>query len=335
MVDSGLSSASPTYSVVVPVFNEEECLPELGCRLQAILDILDGSSEVILVDDGSRDGSHHAMMQLAASDPRFKVIRLSRNFGHQFAVTAGTDFARGDAVIVMDADLQDPPELIPKLIERWREGFEVVYAVREKREGESWLKTKTASLFYWILRKTAPIDMPSAAGDFRLVDRKALDVFATMREQTRYVRGMIAWIGFRQTGVPYVRSARAAGRTKYTPAKMLRLAADALVSFSEVPLLAVLRLGLVVAVVSILYGAATVALKLFGVFLIPGWASLVAVVTFIGGIQLVVLGAIGVYLARVFQEVKDRPLYIIRDAHGFEHRSEEMTPGLERSRAEP
>ena len=334
-VDSQFSSASPTYSVVIPVFNEEECLGELGTRLQAILDVLDGSSEVIFVDDGSRDGSHQAMMQLAASDPRFKVIRLSRNFGHQFAVTAGTDFARGDAVIVMDADLQDPPELIPKLIERWREGFEVVYAVREKREGESWLKKETASLFYWILRKTAPVEMPPAAGDFRLVDRKALDVFATMREQTRYVRGMIAWIGFRQTGVPYVRSPRSAGRTKYTPSKMLRLAADALVSFSEVPLLAVLRLGLVVAVFSMLYGAASVALKLFGVFLIPGWASIVAVVTFIGGIQLVVLGAIGVYLARVFQEVKDRPLYIIRDAHGFEHLPQELTPGLERSRAEP
>jgi len=334
-VESRRRSASPIYSVIVPVFNEEECLPELGRRLQATLDLLDGSSEVILVDDGSCDGSHDVMRQLAASDPRFKVIRLSRNFGHEFAITAGTDFARGDAVVVMDADLQDPPELIPQLVERWREGFEVVYAVREKREGESWLKKNTASLFYWILRKTAPVEMPSSAGDFRLVDRKVLDVFGTMREQTRYVRGMIAWTGFRQTGVPYVRPARAAGQTKYTLSKMLRLAEDALVSFSEVPLLAVLRLGLVVAVGSMLYGVTSIALKLAGAFVVPGWASIVAVVTFIGGVQLVVLGAIGAYLARVFQEVKDRPLYVVRDSHGFEPPAEpQPTSAFEASREE-
>jgi dolichol-phosphate mannosyltransferase len=335
-LDGAGESAWPTYSIVVPVLDEEESLPELGRRLRATLDVLDGPTEVILVDDGSRDRSHALMLELATLDPRFKVVRLSRNFGHEFAITAGTDLARGEAVIVMDADLQDPPELIPQLIERWREGFEVVYAVRERREGESWLKKKTASLFYWVLRKTAPVEMPPSAGDFRLVDRKAADVFAAMREQTRYVRGMIAWIGFRQTGVAYARPARFAGHTKYPFSKMLRLAADALLSFSDVPLLAVLRLGLFVAAASMLYGVTSIALKLGGAFVVPGWASIVAVVTFVGGIQLVVLGAIGVYVARVFQEVKNRPLYVIRDVHGFEQPPSERQPtsALEPSRAD-
>jgi polyisoprenyl-phosphate glycosyltransferase len=325
---------SPTYSIVIPVFDEEDVLPELGRRLQAVLDTLDGVSEVILVDDGSHDRSHQRMMDLALTDPRFKLIRLARNFGHQFAITAGTDVARGDAVIVMDADLQDPPEVIPELIERWREGFEVVYAVRREREGESWLKKKTASLFYWILKKSAPVEIPAAAGDFRLLDRKALDVFATMREQTRYVRGMVAWIGFRQAGVPYTRDARSAGRTKYTLPKMVRLATDAILSFSEIPLLAVLRLGLIVAVGSMLYGATSIGLKLGGAFVVPGWASIVAVFTFVAGIQLIVLGAIGAYVARVFQEVKGRPLYVVRDSHGFEPSSESSTPPSLHTRAD-
>jgi dolichol-phosphate mannosyltransferase len=313
-----LPPTPPTYSIVIPVFDEEDVIPELGRRLTAVLDGLDGSSEIIFVDDGSSDGSCERMMELVMSDPRFRLIRLARNFGHQFAITAGTDFASGDAVIVMDADLQDPPELIPQLIERWREGFEVVYAVRRERQGESWTKKTTAALFYRILRRTAPLEMPAAAGDFRLLDRRAVDVFATMREKTRYVRGMVAWIGFRQTGVPYTRDARFAGRTKYTLPRMIRLASDALLSFSEVPLLAALKLGLFVAVASLIYGATSIGLKLGGAFVVPGWASIIAVVCFVGGIQLIVLGAIGAYVARVFQEVKGRPLYVVRDAYGFE-----------------
>jgi glycosyltransferase involved in cell wall biosynthesis len=311
-------AAHPTYSVVIPICNEEEALPTLARRLKAVLDDLPGSAEVILVDDGSSDKSHDRMVELAAADRRFKVLRLTRNFGHQFAITAGTDLAAGDAIIVMDADLQHPPELIPELIARWREGFEVVYGVMERREGESWLKDRTASLFYGLLRRMAPVEMPAAAGDFRLVDRKALDVFRQMRESTRYVRGMFAWIGFRQIGVPFTSSPRVAGHTKYTLAKMLKLGSDAILSFSEAPLIAVLRVGLVVAVASILFGIATIVSKLAGVFTVPGYVSIVVIVSFASGIQLIVLGAIGAYVARVFEEVKRRPLYVVRDTYNLD-----------------
>lgn len=314
-------AAHPTYSVVIPICNEEEALPTLARRLKAVLDELSGSAEVILVDDGSSDKSHDRMVELATADRRFKVLRLTRNFGHQFAITAGTDLAVGDAIIVMDADLQHPPELIPELIARWQEGYEVVYGVMERREGESWLKDRTASLFYGLLRRMAPVEMPVAAGDFRLVDRKALDVFRQMRENTRYVRGMFAWIGFRQAGVPFTSPPRIAGHTKYTFAKMLKLGSDALLSFSEAPLIAVLRIGVVVAVASILFGIATIASKFAGVFTLPGYVSIVAVVSFVGGIQLVVLGAIGAYVARVFEEVKRRPLYVVRDTYSLDEAS--------------
>jgi polyisoprenyl-phosphate glycosyltransferase len=311
-------TSHPTYSVVIPICNEEEALPRLGRRLKAVLDVLPGSAEVILVDDGSRDESYDRMVELAAADRRFKVVRLTRNFGHQFAITAGTDVATGDAIIVMDADLQHPPELIPELIARWQEGYEVVYGVMERREGESWLKERTASLFYRLLRRMAPVEMPAAAGDFRLVDRKALEVFRQMRESTRYVRGMFAWIGFRQIGVPFSSPPRIAGRTKYTLAKMLKLGTDAILSFSEAPLIAVLRLGLVVAAASMLFGIATIVSKFAGVYTVPGYVSIVAIVSFVGGIQLVVMGAIGAYVARVFEEVKRRPLYVVRDTYNLE-----------------
>jgi polyisoprenyl-phosphate glycosyltransferase len=335
IVENEASPGRRTYSIVIPLFNEEETLPELGRRVQATLDELDGSSEVILIDDGSGDRTFEECLRLASCDQRFKTIRLSRNFGHEYAITAGTDAARGDAVIVMDGDLQDPPELIPQLVERWRAGFEVVYAVRQVREGESWLKRKTASLFYAILKKTSPVEMPAAAGDFRLVDRKALAAFLSMREQARYVRGMIAWVGFRQAAVPYVRPARFAGRTKYTIPKMLKLAVDAVLSFSELPLLAVLRLGLVVAIGSLFYGIANVALKLLGAGFVHGWASVIAIVTFVSGVQLVVLAAIGTYVARTFQEVKRRPLYVVREAYGFDDsQRERITPFAQFRRGE-
>jgi dolichol-phosphate mannosyltransferase len=304
--------------VVIPICNEEEALPILARRLKTVLSDLPGSAEIILVDDGSSDKSHDRMLELAVADRRFKVLRLTRNFGHQFAITAGTDLAAGDAVIVMDADLQHPPELIPELVARWQEGFEVVYGVMERREGESWLKDRTASLFYGLLRRMAPVDMPAAAGDFRLIDRKALDVFREMRENTRYVRGMFAWIGFRQIGVPYTSPPRVAGHTKYTLGKMLKLGSDAVLSFSEAPLVAALRVGLVVAVASILFGIATIVSKFAGVFTVPGYVSIVAIVSFASGIQLLVLGAIGAYVARVFEEVKRRPLYVVRDTYNLE-----------------
>ncbi|MBO0838644.1 MAG: glycosyltransferase family 2 protein, partial [Actinobacteria bacterium] len=220
------------YSIVIPIYNEQESLPALVDRLRPVMDKLDGPAEVVLVDDGSRDCSYPLMIEVNRRDPRFKIVQLSRNFGHQIAITAGMDAASGEAVVVMDADLQDPPEVILQLAERWQEGYEVVYAVREQREGESLFKRKTATMFYGMQRRFAEVDQPAEVGDFRLIDRKALDAFLQMRERNRYVRGMFSWIGYRQTAVPYRRASREAGESKYPLRKMLRLALDGFIGFS-------------------------------------------------------------------------------------------------------
>jgi len=308
----------PEYSVVVPVFDEEDALPELLRRLKAVADGLDGTVEVILVDDGSRDRSHDVMMEARRMDPRIKVIRLSRNFGHQIAITAGLDRAVGRAVVVMDADLQDPPELIPEMARQWRDGFDVVYAVRRERGADPVLKRWTASLFYGVLRRLTELELPINAGDYRLVDRKALDAFKQMRERNRYVRGMFRWVGFRQTGVEYAREERYAGHTKYPFGKMMRLAIDAIVSFSDAPLRVALNLGFVLAALSILLGGAAIALKLAGVYTVPGWTSIIVTIAFLGGVQLLVLGVIGEYIARIQDEVRQRPLYVTRELHGID-----------------
>src|SRR5437667_3293538 len=236
----------PRYSFVVPIFNEEETLPELERRLAGVLEGLDGDSEVILVDDGSVDRTAELAIDLNRRDPRFKVLRFTRNFGHQMAITAGLDHARGDAVIVMDGDLQDPPEVAPDLIARWREGYEDVYAVREDRRVEPFFRRAAIGLFYRILRRLSDVDIPPDAGDFRLVDRRALDQFRHMRENNRYVRGLFAWIGFRQVGVPYRRDARYAGETKYPLRKLVKLGADGILGFSNVPLRLTMALGFLV-----------------------------------------------------------------------------------------
>ena len=307
----------PRYSFVIPVYNEQETLHELYGRLSAVLDKLDGESEVIFVDDGSADDSHRILRELHEADTRFKSIRLARNFGHQVAITAGLDFALGDAVVVMDADLQDPPELVPKLVERWQEGYEVVYAVRERREGDSWFKRFTAAAFYRLLRKLARMDIPVDVGDFRLVDRRALDAFRSLRERHRYVRGMFSWIGFRQTGVPYRRPERFAGDTKYPYRKSLQLAVDGIVSFSHVPLRLALTCGFLVSALSFVVGIAAAVVKLSGAYAVPGWASILVVVSFLGGVQLILTGMMGLYVGRIYDEVKARPLYVIREAHGL------------------
>jgi dolichol-phosphate mannosyltransferase len=304
-------------SVVVPVHDEEESLPELGRRLAAVLDELEVESEVILVDDGSRDASYAQMLALNAHDPRFKVVRLSRNFGHQVAISAGVDLAGGDAVVVMDADLQHPPEVVPEFLARWRDGYEVVYGVMEGRP-ERWFKRTTARLYYRFLRRLSDVDVPSAAGDFRLVDRKAVEAFKAMRERSRYVRGMFSWIGFRQIGVPYTCPPRHAGRTKYTLPRMLGLATDGILSFSTLPLRVFLNVGFLVAFASLLFGVATLVSKFAGVYVVPGWVTLVLVTTFIGGVQLVVLGVMGEYIGRIYDEVKRRPLYLVSELHGFD-----------------
>ena len=313
----GVSDQRPAYSIVLPVFNEEETLPELVRRLEDLLGRLDGPAEVILVDDGSSDGSYVLMLSAREADERFKVLRLSRNFGHQIAITAGIDVAAGDAVIVMDADLQDPPEVVLALTERWREGYDVVYGVREERAGDSRFKKATASGFYRVFRRMSDVDVPLDAGDFRLVDRRALEAFKTMRESNRYVRGMFGWIGFRQGEVRFQRDERYAGETKYPLAKMVRFATDGIVSFSSAPLRLALNVGFVVSALAFLLGIVFLVSKLAGLYSVPGLASVAVLVAFLGGIQLLVLGVMGEYIARIHDEVKGRPLYLVRDAHGL------------------
>jgi glycosyltransferase involved in cell wall biosynthesis len=291
---------------------------ELHRRLAGVMENLDGPSEVVFVDDGSTDGSFALLQEMHALDPRIKVVRLSRNFGHQIALTAGLDHALGRAVIIMDADLQDPPEVAIELARRWREGYDVVYAVREERNGESRFKLLTAKLFYRLMGRMSGVPIPVDAGDFRLVDRRAVDAVASMREHSRYLRGMFAWVGYDQTGVPYERSARFAGKTKYPLRKMISFATDGVISFSAVPLRLALALGFVVSLVSTLAGVLGIVLRLTGVYTVPGWASIVVGMSFLGGVQLTVLGVMGAYIARIYEEVKQRPLYLVRDRVGGE-----------------
>jgi polyisoprenyl-phosphate glycosyltransferase len=305
------------YSIVIPIYNEEDSFSALVKRLREVMDQLDGPTEVVLVDDGSADASYRLMQAANAEDPRFKIVQLSRNFGHQIAITAGMDVASGQAVIVMDADLQDPPEVILQMAARWQEGYEIVYAVRERREGETVFKRKTATIFYGIQRRLAEIDQPMEVGDFRLVDRRALDAFLQMRERNRYVRGMFSWVGFRQTAVPYTRASREAGQSKYPLRKMIRLAIDGFVGFSTAPLRLALSVGLVMAVGAVLYGIVVIAMKLAGVAYVPGNASLLVAITFLAGVQLIVIGMVGQYVARIYDEVRARPLYLVREARGF------------------
>lgn len=307
----------PTYSVVIPIHNEQESLRELHRRLVDVLPLLDGDAEVLFIDDGSTDASYPLMLELREADTRFKIVRLSRNFGHQLAITSGLDLARGDAVAIMDGDLQHPPELLPKLAEQWRAGHEVVYGVMTERP-EGLLKRLTARAYYRLLGKLATVEIP-AAGDFRLVDRRVVDAFRAMPERTRFVRGMFAWLGFTQVAVPYAVPSRFAGSSKYTLRKMIRLATDGLVSFSTRPLRLALDLGFVVSALAFLFGIASLISKFAGTFLVPGWLTIVLVTSFVGGIQLMVIGVVGEYVGRIYEEVKARPLYLVRELHGFEH----------------
>lgn len=311
MPPSVAARETPRYSFVVPLFDEELVLPILFHRLGQLMQALDGPAEVILVDDGSRDRSGILAAGKAKDDPRWRYLALSRNFGHQIAITAGMDVARGDAVIVMDADLQDPPEVVHDLVAKWREGYEIVYAQRVSRAGESRLKLWTASLFYRALARLTRVAIPRNVGDFRLVDRKAVDAFKAMPERDRFVRGMFGWMGFRQAAVPYHRLARAAGETKYSLRKMMRLAFDGLVGFSDAPLRLVLWLGLAVSAGALAYGAYVVALSLLDATLVPGWASLAVILSFLSGVNLITTGVVGLYVGRIHNEVKGRPLYVV------------------------
>jgi dolichol-phosphate mannosyltransferase len=302
----------PTFSVIAPVYNELESLPELHRRVRQVMDGIGEPWELIVVDDGSSDGSTEALEQLARRDRHVRPVIFSRNFGHQIAVSAGLDHARGAAVVIIDADLQDPPEVLPDLIARWRQGYQVVYAVRTERAGESWFKKTTASLFYRAIYRITDVRIPLDTGDFRLLDRRVVDNLVRMRERHRFLRGMAAWVGFRQIGVPYKRAARFAGETKYPLRKMFRLALNAITSFSHFPLQIATYLGFLCAVVSALAILIVIGLRLSGNQAFFGQATTLIAVLFLGGIQLISLGLLGEYLGRVYDEVKGRPLYILR-----------------------
>jgi dolichol-phosphate mannosyltransferase len=309
---------TPVYSLVIPIYNEEAVLPMLLRRLDALLDALDAPAEAIFVDDGSRDASPIVLEAKARADRRYRFIKLSRNFGHQIAITTGMERAAGEAVIVMDADLQDPPEVVLDMIGKWKEGYQVVYAERLSREGESRFKRAAADLFYRLLGKLSEVEIPRNVGDFRLVDRKALDAFLAMPERDRFVRGMFAWIGFRQTVAPFHRPPRAAGETKYSPAKMMRLAVDGVVSFSDAPLRVALWAGLATSSLAILYGVWVIAMWAMNANLARGWSSIIVLVAFLGGANMLMTGVMGVYVGRIYAEVKRRPLYIVDRTVGFE-----------------
>jgi len=304
----------PIFSIIAPIYNELDNIPELYPRLREVMDKTGEPWELILVDDGSSDGSTEIIRKLAENDERVRPVIFARNFGHQIAVTAGIDYSRGDAVVIIDADLQDPPEVILDLIEKWREGFEVVYAVREEREGETWFKRTTASLFYRLIFKITDVNIPLDTGDFRLMDKKVVAVMRQMREKHRFLRGMSAWVGFKQVGVKYKRKPRYAGETKYPLNKMIKLALNAITSFSYFPLQLATYIGFIAAGLSVLAIPIVAILRLTTGTVLLGQATTLIIVLFLGGVQLIALGIIGEYIGRIYDEAKGRPLYIVAEA---------------------
>lgn len=305
-------------SVIVPIFNEELVIPELYRRLCQVLEQVEGGYEILFVNDGSRDRSFEILAELATVDPHVRVINLSRNFGHQIAITAGMDHAAGDAVVIIDADLQDPPELIHEMLAKWREGYDVIYAIRKSREGETAFKKFTASFFYRVLARITNLNIPVDTGDFRLMSRQAVDSLNRIREKNRFVRGLVSWVGFRQTGVLFERQERFAGETKYPLKKMLKFALDGITSFSFFPLQLATYSGFVVSGCSFLVMLAILVRKVLNPsYGVTGWSSLMVAILFLGGIQLITMGIIGEYIGRIYDEVKQRPLYFAKDMLGF------------------
>lgn len=305
---------NPRFSVVGPVYNEEVLISQFYERVHNAMETLGEPWEVVLVNDGSTDRTPEILDDLYAQDPEHVVVvHFARNFGHQIAITAGMDHARGEAVTVIDTDLQDPPEVILDLIEKWRDGYDVVYAVRTEREGETWFKLVTARLFYRLIQSLTDVTIPMEAGDFRLLDRKVVDVMCQMREKHRFVRAMVSWVGFRQIGVPYRRSARVAGETKYSFPKMLRLALDAITGFSFLPLKLAIWAGTVFALAGFVLAVVLLILRLDGRAPLAGQGLTASLVLFGGGVQLWIMGVLGEYIGRIYDEIRKRPLYTVRD----------------------
>lgn len=304
----------PVFSIIAPIFNEKGCFDELYRRVSEVMDTTGEEWEFVMVDDGSSDGSTDMIRELAKKEKRVRPVIFARNFGHQIAVTAGLDYCRGEAAIIIDADLQDPPEVILELIAKWREGYQVVYAVRSEREGETWFKKTTASVFYKIIYRITDVKIPMNTGDFRLLDRKVVDVMNSMRERHRFLRGMSAWVGYKTIGVSYKRAARFAGTTKYPFKKMIKLAFTAITSFSYMPLQIAMVFGFISAGLSILAIPVVTVLRLIGSQFFFGQATTLIAVLFLGGVQLICLGILGEYVGRIYDEAKGRPLYITSEA---------------------
>ena len=318
-------------SVVVPMYFEEEVAQECYNRLKSVMLQNDINYEFVFVNDGSTDRTMEILSEIAANDYRTKIVNFARNFGHQVAVTAGIAAAKGDAIVIIDADLQDPPEVIPELIAKWEEGYEVVYAKRKQRKGETWFKLLTAKYFYKFLNYMSDIDIPKDTGDFRIIDRKVADVFNQMTERNRFIRGMMSWVGFRQTYVEYQRDERFAGETKYPLKKMIKFASDGIIAFSTKPLRIVMTLGLLSVLISIIVLLYTITVKIIGTGTQTGWASIMVAITFFSGIQLLGLGIVGQYIARIYDESKNRPIYIVKETINIEQ--EETTQTKEKVNA--
>ncbi|RMG87346.1 MAG: glycosyltransferase [Chloroflexi bacterium] len=326
-------SNRPRFSIVAPIYNEEGNIQPLYERIREVMDSTGESWELVAVNDGSRDNSLPLLLSLAEQDKRVKVVNFARNFGHQVAVTAGIDFAQGDAVVLIDADLQDPPEVILDLIAKWREGYEVVYAIRDERQGETWFKKFTAGIFYRVIYRITDIDIPLDTGDFRLMDRKVVQVLRQMREHNRFIRGMTSWVGFKQTGVHYVRHARYWGETKYPLGKMIRFALDAITGFSYFPLQIIGHVSLVMAFLAILAGIVISLLRLTqGPEFFGGQATTIVLLLLLSSFQLFFLYVLGQYVARIYDDVRHRPLYVVASTTGFDESkvaTESPTPPVE------
>ncbi|MBU8853122.1 glycosyltransferase [Priestia megaterium] len=310
------------YSIVVPVYNEEEVIHETYRRLTEVMRSTKEAYELLFVNDGSRDRTAEIIKEYSKQDPAVVLLDFARNFGHQIAITAGMDYARGEAVVVIDADLQDPPELILEMIEKWEQGFDVVYAKRTKRKGETYFKKQTAAMFYRFLRAMTDIDIPLDTGDFRLLDRKVCNQMNSIQEKNRFVRGLVSWVGFKQIAVEYERDERLAGESKYPLKKMLKLSMDGITSFSYKPLKLASYAGVTLSGIGFIYLLVVLYLKLFTESTITGWSSLIVIQLFFSGIILIILGMIGEYIGRIYDETKNRPLYIVREKYQFETRKE-------------